>query len=96
MPTTAAIRPSVAETTSAREWSELGSRDLDHRTRGVRVAQEAIESKPSELSMLPPPSGASRLILGTPNCTAFIDLRGNIIREVSNSLPEGVDLVGYA
>ena len=26
-------RPQL-ETTSAREWSELGSRDLDHRTRG--------------------------------------------------------------
>jgi hypothetical protein len=33
----------------AREWRELGSRDMDHRTRGARVrAREAIESKLSE------------------------------------------------
>src|SRR6266508_3690670 len=34
---------------SAREWRELGSRDIDHRTRGARVrAREAIESSLSE------------------------------------------------
>src|SRR5207248_7759290 len=33
----------------AREWSELGSRDIDHRTRGARVrARETIESSLSE------------------------------------------------
>jgi len=41
--------------------------------------------------------GASRLILGAPQRNALINLlRGNVIREVSNSLPEEIDLVVYA
>jgi nucleotide-binding universal stress UspA family protein len=41
--------------------------------------------------------GASRLILGAPHRNALINLlRGNVIREVSNSLPEEIDLVVYA
>jgi hypothetical protein len=38
----------------AREWSELGNRDIDHRARGVRVrAREAIESSLSEFRCEP-------------------------------------------
>jgi nucleotide-binding universal stress UspA family protein len=41
--------------------------------------------------------GASRLILGAPQRNALINLlRGNVIREVSHSLPEEIDLVVYA
>jgi amino acid transporter/nucleotide-binding universal stress UspA family protein len=41
--------------------------------------------------------GVSRLILGAPRRHALINmLRGNIIREVSNSLPEEIDLLVYA
>jgi nucleotide-binding universal stress UspA family protein len=41
--------------------------------------------------------GASRLILGAPQRNALINLlRGNVIREVSNLLPEEIDLVVYA
>jgi amino acid transporter/nucleotide-binding universal stress UspA family protein len=41
--------------------------------------------------------GASRVILGTPQRSALINLlRGNVIREVSNSLPEEIDLLVYA
>jgi amino acid transporter/nucleotide-binding universal stress UspA family protein len=41
--------------------------------------------------------GASRLILGAPQRNALINLlRGNVIREVSSSLPEEIDLVVYA
>jgi nucleotide-binding universal stress UspA family protein len=41
--------------------------------------------------------GASRLILGAPRRHALINmLRGNIIREVSNLLPEEIDLLVYA
>ncbi len=41
--------------------------------------------------------GASRLILGAPRRHAVINmLRGNIIREVSNLLPEEIDLLVYA
>ncbi len=41
--------------------------------------------------------GASRLVLGAPKRNALINLlRGNVIREVSNSLPEEIDLLVYA
>ena len=41
--------------------------------------------------------GAWRLILGAPRRHALINmLRGNVIREVSNSLPEEIDLLVYA
>jgi amino acid transporter/nucleotide-binding universal stress UspA family protein len=41
--------------------------------------------------------GASRVILGAPHRNALINLlRGNVIRDVSNSLPEEIDLLVYA
>src|ERR1043166_7337550 len=41
--------------------------------------------------------GASRLILGAPQRNALINLlRGNVIREVSSSLPDDIDLLVYA
>ena len=41
--------------------------------------------------------GASRIILGAPQRSALMNLlRGNVIREVSNSLPEDIDLLVYA
>jgi amino acid transporter/nucleotide-binding universal stress UspA family protein len=41
--------------------------------------------------------GASRVILGAPRRHALINmLRGNVIRDVSNSLPEEIDLLVYA
>jgi amino acid transporter/nucleotide-binding universal stress UspA family protein len=41
--------------------------------------------------------GASRVIVGAPQRSALINLlRGNVIREVSNSLPEDIDLVVFA
>jgi amino acid transporter/nucleotide-binding universal stress UspA family protein len=41
--------------------------------------------------------GASRVILGAPQRSALINLlRGNVIREVSNALPEDIDLLVYA
>jgi amino acid transporter/nucleotide-binding universal stress UspA family protein len=41
--------------------------------------------------------GASRLILGAPRRNLLINLlRGNVIREVSSSLPEEIDLLVYA
>jgi amino acid transporter/nucleotide-binding universal stress UspA family protein len=41
--------------------------------------------------------GASRVILGAPQRHALMHLlRGNVIREVSNSLPEEIDLLVYA
>jgi nucleotide-binding universal stress UspA family protein len=41
--------------------------------------------------------GASRLILGAPKRNALVNiLRGNVVREVSDLLPEEIDLVVYA
>src|SRR6266481_3693364 len=41
--------------------------------------------------------GASRVILGAPQRSALMNLlRGNVIREVSSSLPEDIDLLVYA
>jgi amino acid transporter/nucleotide-binding universal stress UspA family protein len=41
--------------------------------------------------------GASRVILGAPQRSALVNLlRGNVIREVSSSLPEEIDLLVYA
>jgi amino acid transporter/nucleotide-binding universal stress UspA family protein len=41
--------------------------------------------------------GASRVILGAPHRNALLSLiRGSVIREVSNSLPEEIDLLVYA
>ncbi len=41
--------------------------------------------------------GASRVIVGAPQRNALLNLlRGNVIREVSNSLPEEIDLLVYA
>jgi amino acid transporter/nucleotide-binding universal stress UspA family protein len=41
--------------------------------------------------------GASRVILGAPQRSALMNLlRGNVIREVSNSLPDEIDLLVYA
>jgi amino acid transporter/nucleotide-binding universal stress UspA family protein len=41
--------------------------------------------------------GASRVILGAPQRNALMNLiRGSVIREVSNSLPEEIDLLVYA
>jgi hypothetical protein len=41
--------------------------------------------------------GASRVIVGAPQRDALMNLiRGSVIREVSNSLPEEIDLLVYA
>jgi amino acid transporter/nucleotide-binding universal stress UspA family protein len=41
--------------------------------------------------------GASRVIVGAPQRNALLNLlRGNVIREVSNTLPEEIDLLVYA
>jgi amino acid transporter/nucleotide-binding universal stress UspA family protein len=41
--------------------------------------------------------GASRLLLGAPQRSGLVNLlRGNVVREVSNDLPENIDLLVYA
>jgi len=72
----------------AREWSERGRRDIDHRTRGARVSErEANESKHSELR------GHASLLFTRSNleCPAQPARRGG--RSVSELRP---DLVGIS
>jgi hypothetical protein len=55
------------------EWRELGSRDIDHRTRGAKVrAREAIESSLSEFRHDP--------------ASLSTDLDLNVFREIRFSL----------
>ena len=54
-------------------------------------------SAPETIADIAATLGASRLILGAPGRHALINiLRGNVIREVSNLLPEEIDLLVYA
>jgi amino acid transporter/nucleotide-binding universal stress UspA family protein len=54
-------------------------------------------SAPETIADIAATLGASRLILGAPRRHALINiLRGNMIREVSNLLPEEIDLLVYA
>ena len=58
--------------------------------RGERSAAETIVDIAATL-------GASRSILGAPRRHAMVNLlRGNVIREVSDMLPEEIDLLVYA
>jgi amino acid transporter/nucleotide-binding universal stress UspA family protein len=57
------------------------------------VSQSAAETIVDVAATL----GASRVILGAPQRSALMNLlRGNVIREVSSSLPEEIDLLVYA
>ena len=65
-----------------------------------RRRSKTIKTRPSAAETivdLAAALGASRLILGAPKRNALINLlRGNVIREVSNSLPEEIDPIVYA
>jgi len=97
-------QPFMTEQDSKRKWQE------DAEAREVfGVAKEKAPDHPPLFCYAVSPSaaetivdvaatvGASRLILGAPKRNALINLlRGNVIREVSNSLPEEIDLLVYA
>jgi amino acid transporter/nucleotide-binding universal stress UspA family protein len=94
----------ITEQDSKRKWQD------DPEAREVfSVAKEKAGDRPPLFCYAVSPSaaetivdvaatlGASRLILGAPRRPALINmLRGNIIREVSNLLPEEIDLLVYA
>jgi hypothetical protein len=80
--------PNLASSRLNRESDTASKRR--NRTPSPRAAAETIVDAAATV-------GASRLILGAPKRNALINLlRGNVIREVSNSLPEEIDLLVYA
>ncbi len=97
-------QPFMTEQDAKRKWQ-----DDEEASRIFNEAKEKAGDQPPLFAYAVSPSaaetivdlaatlGASRLILGAPQRNALINLlRGNVIREVSNSLPEEIDLLVYA
>ncbi|HZJ38671.1 MAG TPA: universal stress protein [Chthoniobacterales bacterium] len=97
-------QPFMTELDARRKWQddEEASRIFDEAKRkaGDRQPLFAYAVSPSAATTIVDVAatiGASRLILGSPKRNALVNLlRGNVIREVSISLPEEIDLIVYA
>jgi len=97
-------QPFMTEEDAKRKWQE----DPEASTVFAEAKQKAGDCQPLFAYAVSPSAaetivdiaatlGASRLILGAPKRNALINLlRGNVIREVSNLLPEEIDLLVYA
>jgi amino acid transporter/nucleotide-binding universal stress UspA family protein len=97
-------QPFMTEQDAKRKWQE----DPEASTVFADAKQKASDHPPLFCYAVSPSAattivdvaatlGASRVILGAPQRNALINLlRGNVIREVSHSLPEDIDLVVYA
>src|SRR6266540_594949 len=97
-------QPFMTEEDARRKWQQ----DPDASTIFAEAKQKAENVTPLFCYAVSPSAaetivdvaatlGASRVILGAPQRSALMNLlRGNVIREVSNSLPEDIDLVVYA
>jgi amino acid transporter/nucleotide-binding universal stress UspA family protein len=98
-------QPFMTEQDAKRKWQE----DPEASAIFAEAKQKSAPDQPPLFAYAVSPSaaetivdvaatlGASRLILGAPKRNALINLlRGNVIREVSNSLPEEIDLLVYA
>jgi amino acid transporter/nucleotide-binding universal stress UspA family protein len=97
-------QPFMTEQDAKRKWQE----DAEASAVFAEAKQKATDHQPLFCYAVSPSAaetivdvaatlGASRLILGAPRRHALINmLRGNIIREVSNLLPEEIDLLVYA
>ena len=97
-------QPFMTEEDAKRKWQE----DPEASTVFAEAKQKAGDHQPLFAYAVSPSAaativdvaatlGASRLILGAPQRNALINLlRGNVIREVSNLLPEEIDLLVYA
>ena len=97
-------QPFMTEQDAKRKWQE----DEDASKIFEEAKQKAADQQPLFAYAVSPSAaetivdvaatlGASRVILGAPQRNALINLlRGNVIREVSNSLPEEIDLLVYA
>jgi amino acid transporter/nucleotide-binding universal stress UspA family protein len=97
-------QPFMTEQDAKRKWQE----DPEASTIFAEAKQKARDHSPLFCYAVSPSAaetivdvaatlGASRVILGAPQRSALINLlRGNVIRDVSNSLPEDIDLLVYA
>ena len=98
------VLPALTEADQKRKWQED-----EEASRIFNEAKQKAGDHPPLFAYAVSPSasetivdiaatlGASRLILGAPQRNALINLlRGNVIREVSSSLPEEIDLLVYA
>jgi amino acid transporter/nucleotide-binding universal stress UspA family protein len=81
--------PEAAETFAAAREKAGGHQPL--------YCYAVSESAASTIVDIAATLGASRLILGAPRRSALVNiLRGNVVREVSDLLPEEIDLIVYA
>jgi hypothetical protein len=97
-------QPFMTEQDVKRKWQE----DPEASAIFAEVKQKAGDQQPLFAYAVSPSAaetivdvaatlGASRVILGAPQRSALVNLlRGNVIREVSNALPEEIDLLVYA
>ncbi len=97
-------QPFMTEQDVKRKWQE----DAEASTIFAEAKQKAADQPPLFCYAVSPSAaetivdvaatlGASRVILGAPQRGTLVNLlRGNVIREVSNSLPEEIDLLVYA
>ena len=97
-------QPFMTEQDAKRKWQE----DPQASTVFTEAKQKAADRPPLFCYAVSPSAaetivdvaatlGASRLILGAPQRSALMKLlRGNVVREVSSSLPEEIDLLVYA
>jgi nucleotide-binding universal stress UspA family protein len=97
-------QPFMTEQDAKRKWQE----DPEASTIFAEAKEKAADHLPLFCYAVSPSAaetivdvaatlGASRVIVGAPQRNALLNLlRGNVIREVSNSLPEEIDLLVYA
>ena len=97
-------QPFMTEQDTKRKWPD----DPEASTIFAEAKQKAVDHPPLFCYAVSPSAaetivdvaatlGASRVILGAPQRNALLNLiRGSVIREVSNSLPEEIDLLVYA
>ena len=97
-------QPFMTEQDTKRKWPD----DPEASTIFAEAKQKAVDHPPLFCYAVSPSAaetivdvaatlGASRVILGAPQRSALLNLiRGSVIREVSNSLPEEIDLLVYA
>jgi amino acid transporter/nucleotide-binding universal stress UspA family protein len=97
-------QPFMTEQDAKRKWQE----DAEASAIFAEAKQKAGDQQPLFAYAVSPSAaetivdvaatlGASRVILGAPQRSALVNLlRGNVIREVSNALPEEIDLLVYA
>jgi amino acid transporter/nucleotide-binding universal stress UspA family protein len=97
-------QPFMTEQDVKRKWQE----DVEASAIFAEAKQKAGDQQPLFAYAVSPSAaetivdvaatlGVSRVILGAPQRSAVVNLlRGNVIREVSNSLPDEIDLLVYA